>query len=564
MTIIKRLAIAAVPLALCCWGARAAETAPVITVHSVTTNGVEVRWFEEMVPMKDGTRLYTYGTLPPEGEKRGIVLVRTPYVAEKPANMPAYAYEHRVALARGYAYVHQHVRGTGMSEGDWIPYEDERADGLATLEWLRRLPHYNGEIFLNGGSYRSSVHWSYLGTNPPDVKGAVLNVQDVNRYNIIYRNGFFKIGLHGGWFVSGYKKKNKSLPRDKSVTLSDFPLAAFSRRYWGEDVPAFDNVIRHPRPDDPFWRSHEPGSGVDYLNALNDSTMPILLRTSHYDIFTDGVCEMWRSMTPERRAKCAFLIDACDHSGRRAEWTKGTRGEFPGGARDEVGISNLDWYDYCRTGKPCEKAPLGRVRYYALWENEWKEDTELADGARELRLPLGEGARTWTYDPKRRAPSFPGSGGICFGGMQLQKEPNFRDDVVSFVLPPMEEQVDVRGRMTAELAVSSDCEDTCFYVRVNVKKDDGKWYLLRDDITSLSFAGGKYEPGTERKLVYRFPDHAFRLEKGDVLRVDVASACGHFAPHPNVAGDAFACAEPKIAHNTVFPERSFLVLYRND
>ena len=67
-------------------------------------------------------------------------------------------------------------------------------------------------------------------------------------------------------------------------------------------------------------------------------------------------------------------------------------------------------------------------------------------------------------------------------------------------------------------------------------------------------------PGTERKLAFRFPDHAFRLEKGDVLRVDVASACGHFAPHPNVAGDAFACAEPKVAHNTVFPDRSFLVL----
>ena len=112
MTIVKRLMIAAVPLALCCWGARAAEDAPVVTAHSVTTNGVEVRWFEEMVPMKDGTRLYTYGVLPPEGEKRGIVLVRNPYVEEKPSNMPAYAYEHRGALARGYAYVHQHVRVT--------------------------------------------------------------------------------------------------------------------------------------------------------------------------------------------------------------------------------------------------------------------------------------------------------------------------------------------------------------------------------------------------------------------------------------------------------------------
>ena len=76
----------------------------------------------------------------------------------------------------------------------------------------------------------------------------------------------------------------------------------------------------------------------------------------------------------------------------------------------------------------------------------------------------------------------------------------------------------------------------------------------------LSLAGGKYTPGAERRIAFRFADHAFRIEKGDVLRVDVASANSQFAPHPNVAGDAFACACPKVAHNTVFPGRSFLGL----
>ena len=128
-----------------------------IVVHSATTNGVEVRWFEEMVPMKDGTRLYTYGALPPEGETRGIVFARNPYKAEKPVDMPAHAYSQLGALARGYAYVYQHVRGTGMSEGAWTPYEDEREDGLAALESLRRLPHHGGELFLLGGIDKARV-----------------------------------------------------------------------------------------------------------------------------------------------------------------------------------------------------------------------------------------------------------------------------------------------------------------------------------------------------------------------------------------------------------------------
>lgn len=102
-----------------------------------------------------------------------------------------------------------------------VPYESEREDGLFMLDWLRRLPHYNGEIFLDGGSYLSSVHFSYLGTNPPDVKGAALSVQDVDRYNVAYRNGFFKIGLHGGWFVNGYRKKDMTLLRALGEPLGD-------------------------------------------------------------------------------------------------------------------------------------------------------------------------------------------------------------------------------------------------------------------------------------------------------------------------------------------------------
>lgn len=168
--------------------------------------------FEEMVPMRDGVKLYTYGTRPAAGEKRPIVIVRTPYVPERAIDRAAFAREQEEAYRRGYVYVKQHCRGCGMSEGDWIPYESEREDGLALLEWVRKRPWYGGEIFLDGNSYVASVHWAYLDTNPPDVKGAALGVQEVDRYNVVYRHGFFKIGLHGGWFLKGYKKKECRAP----------------------------------------------------------------------------------------------------------------------------------------------------------------------------------------------------------------------------------------------------------------------------------------------------------------------------------------------------------------
>ena len=116
--------------------------------------------------------------------------------------------------------------------------------------------------------------------------------------------------------------------------------------------------------------------------------------------------------------------------------------------------------------------------------------------------------------------------------------------------------------MKAVLTAKSDCEDTCLYVRVSVRKPDGGWYLLRDDITSLSASGGDYVPGTMRRVEFRLADHAFRLEKGDRLRVDVASACSQFAPHGNVKGLQSAVREPRVAHNTIDANQSWLELYR--
>ena len=531
-----------------------------LAVHSAVTNGVGVKWFEDFMPTKDGAKLYTYGTVPKEGTKCPIVIFRSPYLPEERVDGPAFALTETNALARGYAAVVQHVRGAGLSGGKRVPFENERADGLALLDYVRKLPWYNGEIFTKGASYCASVHWAYLDTNPPDVKGAYLQVMDVNLHNLCYRNGFFKKALYGSWYCGEYWKNDHDLTRNKKASCLDFPLEEFPQRYWGRPEESLDNVLRHPHPDDPFWQSDDPGSGHMYRQAFNRSTVPVLLKTGFYDIFVEGMLEMWRTAPSGRRANCALLINPYDHAGRMKKNMAGTFGDFPDSSCADERAGALDWFDSIRKGEPCPAAATNTVRYYALWENAWHEAPMLEDGLRTVTFRFGVGERAYTYDPKRPLPDFPGSGAVCFGGLRVQPEPDFRDDIVSFVLPPLAERLDVRGRMTAKLTVASDCEDTCFYVRTSVRKSDGKWYLLRDDITSLSFQLGDYVPGAKRTLAFRFVDHAFRLEPGDVLRVDVASACSQFAPHTNVKGDQFAIREPKVAHNTVFAAESELVL----
>ncbi len=553
----------------------AMPAAAMVEVHSEKRNGMELRWFEEMVPMKDGTKLYTYGALPPEGVKCAIVFARNPYVKEERVDMAAYAKSQVGALKRGYAYVHQHVRGTGMSEGDWVPYVAERDDGLATLEWIRKLPHYSGEIFLTGGSYCASVHWSYLGTNPPDVKGAVLTVQDVNRYNIHYRNGHYKMGLHGNWAVKGYKKKNRQLKRDPSAKFTDLPLKGFSVRRLGEYVADLEDTWRHPRPGDAWW--HTAGTaGAEYRRALLDSTMPVMLVTGFYDIYTEGIFDMWRELPPERRSKCALVVDAFDHSGRRRKGVvQGSPVFFPGGSRHDPGAvdSAFDWFDWCRGKGALSDVKPGETRWYALWENEWHSAPALDDAPGSLTLAFTAGRHlavapvppsskgiSFTYSPES-PPSFPGAGCLTFGGMREQPEPNFRDDVVSFVSGPFVRSYRVQGRMKAALAVSSDCDDTAFYIRVSVCKQDGKWYTLRDDIKSISWDHADYRPGSEVEIAYTLSDHAFMVEKGDCLRVDIAGAnADSFIPHTNFKGPFVEQTKSRTAHNVVFPARCMLTL----
>jgi len=525
-----------------------------IEVKSAVTNGVEVFWFEEMVPMRDGTRLYTYGVLPKPGETKGIVLERNPYVKEQRVDLPALALREQGALRRGYAYVRQHVRGTGLSEGDWVPYVDERADGLATLAWIRTLPHYRGEIFLQGGSYLSSVHWSYLDTNPPDVKGAVLNIQDLNRYNIHYRNGHYKSALHGNWVVGGYKKKNRALRRDPSVKFTDLPLAGFSVRRLGERVADLEDTWCHPRPTDPWWRT--PGTaGGEYRRALLDSTMPVLMISGFYDIYTEGLYDMWRELPAARRANCALVIDAGDHGGRSCV-------DFPNGFRTSPGAvdSNLDWFDFCRGRKDALKVVKpGETRWYELWGKRWLSAPEMTDGGDTLEIPLAFETTAFTYDPKN-PPSFPGSGCLAFGGMKEQPAPGFRPDVISFVTKPFAGEKHVRGRMRLTLAVGTDADDTAFYVRVMIGKG-GRWYTLRDDIKSLSWDTPDYRPGATAKIGYLLSDHSFVIGAGDMLRVDVAGAnVAQFIPHANYKGEFRLQEKSRPAHSFVDPKGCRLTL----
>ncbi len=77
--------------------------------------------------------------------------------------------------------------------------------------------------------------------------------------------------------------------------------------------------------------------------------------------------------------------------------------------------------------------------------------------------------------------------------------------------------------MTAKLSVSSDCKDTCFYMRISIAKERGN-FGHRDNITSLCYKLGDYVSNIKAGIILCFYEHAFLIKKGQRLRIDISSA----------------------------------------
>lgn len=504
---------------------------------------------------ESGVSLYTLVMLPGEG-KWPAVIIRSPYYDAQEQmsdteielkGMEAF----REFLEGGYAVIVQHCRGTGRSDGDCVPYINERVDGLALQKWIRTQPFYNGELFLYGGSYLCSVH--YL-TAPyaPDIKGAVFLKQDTERYNVCYRNGFFKAGLHGDWYVKMFHKKKhieKSYVKDTFKTL---PLTRFAPLVFGCEQEDWQETLRHPNREDPFWKTAL--GGADASHVTDSLPFPALVMTSFYDIYTGGVFDMWDAMTEETRSKCALMVNPYDHSFNETKQPIA----FPKGRPEEqFGCFGVKWFDAIR-GKGEYPLPRGKVTYYRLFENEWRTD-DFAPTGKEIRIPFCEKDVSYDYNPAAPA-SFKGGLSDNFDGTAWQDEPNSRNDIRSFISKPFERETFVKGKMTAKLSVKSDCPDTCIYIRVSLVKENGT-YGLRDDIHSLSEFAPDYVPGETVTIPFTFDDHAFLVKKGESIRVDVSSsAFPYYVPHTNRKGLYSEQIGYDIAHNTLIGGTGELVV----
>ena len=517
---------------------------------------MDYKAYYEYIP-SDGVNLFTVVLLPQDVEKFPSVIVRTPYVDWLEEKTEEYITElckgeSEEWLSRGYAMVIQHCRGRGKSNGDCIPYVNEGKDSNNLYNWVREQNFYNGELYLMGTSYLTSVHYC-ASPYKDDIKGAIFGMQDTERYNLCYRNGVLKKELQPSWYVDMYKAKSKACERLPSELFEMLPLTDFTKTVFGEEVSDFGDMLISPKRTDAFWQTLPGGS--DARGATDKLDFPVLYITGFYDIYTGGIFDMWNRMDENTRRNSALVVSAYDHSDGYGKDSI----VFKNGNRKEKFGTNypIDWFDSVRKGNT-ECFKRGKVTYFRIFEDEWYTDDFYISGE-SITLPLGKERITYEYNPDD-PPKF--NGGLCcnFGGAQFQPKPNLRGDIISVYTEPFPRDTAVQGKMTARLTVSSDCEDTCFYMRISIEKQEGD-YGLRDDITTLCHQLGDYTPNTDVALDFTFDEHSFLIKSGERLRIDVASADNaNYVRHTNNKGLYSIQTSTKIAKNTVDLLKSIITI----
>lgn len=463
---------------------------------------------------------------------------------------------------RGFACVLQWCRGTGGSSGKWEPYFNEREDGFCLMNWLDKQPWIKN-IGLTGGSYLALVHWIIGDCLPEKVKTMYLTVLGTQWHTSLWQEGSFRQDVYTSWLMN---ETTHDKTMDYMASAAYRPQINVDEALWHKRSDVYRDFISHPSKDDDYWNT-------GYWKVLKDIPekldIPIYIGEGFYDIHLQNMLDTYTRLSKVSKAHSVVEVNPGNH---------GRNPVIPFVEKqDNAKINNFEsqisWF---KTILMDEKLPDPSVDFYLINADKWchfKDYPIKADEYYSLYLDghslmnnMGEESlREYDYDPLNPVESY-GSGTlfkISSGvGMLRQPDPDYRSDVLSYISDPIKEDMDIIGRIKAELYVQSDAKDTCFTFKLMEVREDGSAYNIRDGITTLA-----YRNKTGEKLSYNNDiikveiegwEIAYRVKKGSRLRVDISSSnFPEYSVHPNT--DVLWSYEqnPVTAHQKVYAGNNY-------
>jgi putative CocE/NonD family hydrolase len=518
-----------------------------------------------MVPMRDGVRLATDVYRPakdgkPLSGRFPVILERTPYgktvvsrselsVAEPVAKSRAEVA--RFFVSKGYVVIYQDCRGRYGSEGQFVKYLSDGADGYDCCAWIVKQPWCDGKIGTMGLSYAAHTQGALGCANPPGIAAMFL---DSGGFSNAYQGGIRQGGAFELKQVTWAYRSAFESPTVANNPLKVAALKAIDIKGWFARMPwkrGHSPLSPAPEYEDYTFDQWEHGTfdaywkqmGI-YAEGFYDqfSDAPMTHMSAWYDPYPRTATENYIGLSKRKKGPVRLILGPWTHGDRTLTYAGdvdfGPAATLDGNLAPDFLTLRLHWFDCWLKGKRngVEREPAvrlfvmgggtgrknaaGRMAHGGRWraEMDWTPPDAKpiafhlhGDGTLARENPkAGAAPLSYDFDPERPVPSVGGtitSGEpVMRGGAFDQREgPRFfgsrepyiplaaRPDVLVFETAPLEEDMEVTGAIVAKLWIASDRPDTDFTIKLidvyppNPDYPDGFAMNLTDGIMRVRY-----------------------------------------------------------------------------
>jgi putative CocE/NonD family hydrolase len=414
-------------------------------------------------PMDDGVVLLADRWVARDAADRPAptVLVRSPYGRRQLLGVLF----GRLLAERGLQVVIQSVRGTFGSGGDFSPF-DERADGLATLRWLRSQPWHSGAVGTLGPSYLGFVQWAI---SDQDLGAMSVHISASEFHSETYAGASLSLETLASWLVViamqerrlGLLRLDRAL-RGLSAVMSELPLTSLDERATGGAVAWFQEAFASPGREDPYWVRRDFSAGVA------DVAAPVSFVGGWYDILLPWMLADFAALQSAGRAPRLLI----------GPWAHTSPGLVGAAERDGLAWMRAHLLGDDRLLRPAAVRLMvtgdrsgGGWRDLPSWPPPAVERSLYVDAGRALRdrpaRSRGEGGDRYRYDPADPTPAL--GGPVLLSRVPvLDNAPlEARADVLTYTAPPLAQTLEAIGDVFVELwlRASAPYFDVCARVR---------------------------------------------------------------------------------------------------
>ena len=457
-------------------------------------------------------------------------------------------------VRNGFVVVVQDVRGRFGSDGEFVPYLHELADGYDTVEWAAALEGSNGRVGMYGASYPGMVQYLAAVEGPPSLGAISPTVAAADLHSHwTYEGGALRLFVPH-WTAAllmeiGIRRGDPELTaRGKAIRA--IPSAAGA--WLGSAAPAdleplehagfYKEWIEHPT-NDAFWKERSA------LHRMDSVDCAVLHIGAWFDTFLEGALAAYQELASRPDGPEQWLII-------------GPWGHLPGGERigdlttgpQARGTVNLDRvqvdFFHRHLDGEADEPKESRTRYYVLFENEWRTgpawpppgtDTTLylrsngsantvgGDGRLDASPPEEpEPADLYHFVP--RIPVAAAGGHTCCDENAMPAGPRSQHflerlpEILVYSTAPFTEQITIAGSVTARLWTATEAASADYVARLCLVHNNRSLNISDGikRITADEMAEGRDEDGVVEVEIH-MQSTAALIRPGDQLRLHVTS-----------------------------------------